>query len=156
MKIFITVNRRPSSFRTPVGFFALCRASRQVSAPEKAITMKQRRYKFSENVFMDTNVFNTQINSPIVYTSNPDTGVGEYENFGVIATRGLEGQLKYKTTDFYLGGNYSYYTLTSTNISSYSVPNVPSITIGAPSHKANLFATYQFIPKFYLTPSIQF
>ncbi len=91
-------------------------------------------YRLSETSFIVVNLFDVQIDQPIVYFF--DEG-DQYENFPTVGTRGLEAEWRLKLKRANLGVNLSHYQAHNNQVSEYQVADQDKALLGAPQEKIN-------------------
>ena len=126
--------------------------------PEKATTLEtELGYQFTSNFWASVNLFDINVNNPLVYVSPEVSGGQAIFNFGKQGTRGIEAQTLFKSKTLDVLGNYAFYTVPdSINAAAFVVPGEPSVLLGAPKHIVNLVTTYKPLAKLFIVPSLQF
>jgi outer membrane receptor for ferrienterochelin and colicin len=106
--------------------------------PEKTTVFEvEAGYKLTPNIFLSANLFDITIIDPIVYFYST-AGEG-YSNFSQSGSRGIETEIKIKTSWGQITSNYSFYSSADKNkVDSYEVPGNSGKLLGLPQHKLNL------------------
>lgn len=112
-------------------------------------------YDFSSNMSLTANLFDIQLENPIVYFSDNENDA--YDNFEKTGSRGFE--LEYRIKDKKLGYanlTYSFNLANDNTVSLYEVPNQPDILLGFPKHKFTLNSNINIFENFSINPSLIF
>jgi outer membrane cobalamin receptor len=142
------------AFRTPT--IDNLKANEKVKPEITDVIEFEAGYKIGAHMIVSANVFDITITDPIVYYV-PSGSTGTYDNFARSGTRGIEAEFRYQTTNWFVGGNYSFYTVAGKNrVDLYKVDNNPNQNLGNPQHKINLMANFKFAQKFYVAPTVTF
>ena len=100
-------------------------------------------YKLTDNMHINANLFSININDPIVYFYDSNTGNDGYDNFNSTGTKGFELEYLYKDSWGLVSLNYSYYTAGGNNkVLAYSVPGDDNQLLGFAQNKFNMAANF--------------
>ncbi len=105
--------------------------------------------QMSENWLVTANVFDLEINDPIVY-------IDVYRNYEKSASRGVEVSSFYKKGTSSLNLTYSYYIPREQKIDPYVVPGRSKTNLGIANHKFTLLASYSPYKNMFVTPSLTY
>ncbi len=144
------------SFRSPVGILTnrTLPGAPELKAEKATNYETEAGYRITKSLWWVVNAYHVTVKDPIVYGTDPATGVGNYSNFGKIGTRGVESELRARSRRLDFTANYAYYDVTTNNVSNYAVPGHPDHLIGAPAHRVNAVAGLKFTPRISLHPSL--
>lgn len=119
------------AFRTPA--IENIEANAAIEAEETNVLELEAGYQIGNDQLLTANVFDIEINDPIVYFFDGDDNYG---NFDKVGTRGLE--LEYRKTAPWgdVALNYSYYQAEDNRVEAYAVPQDQDLLLGAPQQKA--------------------
>lgn len=105
--------------------------------PEKTTVMEAEiGCRLSNSIFATVNLFNNQINSPIIYSYVNDTE--SYVNGNRIGSRGAEFEIRLNQAWGYITANYSYYYGIKRDANDYAVPGQKGVNLALAAHKATL------------------
>lgn len=110
-------------------------------------------YQFTDNVFARVNVFDININRPIIYAYDEATDSESYKNFPQTGTRGWELELRTRFESWSAVATYSYYEARNNEVPSYAVNGFPDTLLGLARHKVTLNGTYNLTRSLAITPS---
>lgn len=111
-------------------------------------------HRFNQNLNWSINFFQISVRDPIVYSYNAATESEEYNNYGLLKTKGIETELNFKNSSHQLKLNYSFYDVDQLRADPYKSQKNNSVLIGSPQQKFFISDTIQFIKDGYLTPSL--
>ncbi|MFN4152462.1 MAG: TonB-dependent receptor plug domain-containing protein, partial [Candidatus Sericytochromatia bacterium] len=125
--------------------------------PEDATVMElETGYKLTDNMFITANLFDININQPIVYYYD-EKDFDSYANFDKIGTRGIELEYKFKDTKWgFANLAYSFYGVSDNKVERAAIPNVPNQLLAYPSHKVSLNSSLNVTRDFSINPSAIF
>ena len=109
--------------------------------------------QMSENWLVTANIFDVEINDPIIYTYY---GANEYTNYEKTATRGVEVSSLYKKGASSLKFTYAYYIPREQEVDQYAVPGRSKTNLGVANHKFTLLASYSPYKNVFVTPSLTY
>lgn len=126
--------------------------------PERTTVFEfETGYLIKENVFLNLNVFDISINSPIIYMYDVTSNKEGYFNSMRTGSRGLELEYKMKMKKSSLSFNYSYYNADGKNdVETYKVRNQPSVLLAFAMHKAVFQGMIKFNEKIKLSSNVVF
>lgn len=107
--------------------------------PEKTTVFElEAGYQLTDRTFVTANMFNININDPIVYVWDSEYGIEYYLNFDETETRGIELEYRLKDKWGYVTLNYSYYQVAENTVADYAVEDNEDLFLGFPAHKVSL------------------
>ncbi len=112
----------------------------QINPEITAVTEFETGFNLSKDLIWNLNLFNIQINNPIVYWSS-DTDEG-YNNFDDIITRGFESEIMSNFGNLQSKISYSYYYTVKNGVNIYKVPENENMVLAFPAHKVTGSFTY--------------
>lgn len=146
------------SFRTPGGILANRLSEGESVDPETADNYEvEFGYKITDSSALLLNLYDMKFKDVIVYSSNPETGIGTYRNSGEFGARGVETEFRYqiaKKSSVIL--NYSFYKTSDNTVAIYEVPTDGDQFLGMPQHRANLYWNQNVTENFSVTPTISY
>ncbi|HBA60664.1 MAG TPA: hypothetical protein DCZ92_07565 [Elusimicrobia bacterium] len=120
--------------------------------PEKTTVVEfETGYKFGEDFFLSANVYDIQIDEPIVFYV--ENSVQKYGNYGRTGTRGGELTARLKKDWGYSDFTYSYYTATESGVDFYDAGAGSDSLLAFAPHKLTLNASVKLSPDFSVNPS---
>jgi outer membrane cobalamin receptor len=129
------------------------RYNQQVKAEETTIYEFELGKQMSKNWLVTANVFDMEINDPIIYTRFGDQ---YYTNFEKTGSRGIEISSLYKKGTSSLNLTYAYYRARENEVTEYAVPGDSKSLLGVANHKLTLLASFSPYKNMFVTPSMTY
>jgi len=114
-------------------------------------------YDITPNMEINANLFDTNIQDPIIYFTDKDTGADSYDNFERTGSRGFEVEYKIKDEKIgYANLTYSFNMANENKVDVYAVPSRKDILLGFPFHKVTLNTSLNLFDNLSVNPSLVF
>jgi outer membrane receptor protein involved in Fe transport len=124
--------------------------------PEKtSLTEAEIGYAFTENAFARVNVFDMIVSNTLTYVVDPKTLVQTFGNSDRTGTRGIEAEIRFKSSLGYSTLTYSFYTGAGINLAQqFAVPGQISPLLAYPQHKVTWAAHFNLGDGFSFNPNV--
>jgi len=157
------------AFRTPVvqnilDFNDPSGSSDAIKAESTTVFEVEIGYQMSSNFFVTANIYDIEIEDPIVYYFDETDA---YRNYPSVSTRGFELEARYKSDWGYVNVNFSLYKVGDNQVDQYAVRGIDTdfdddITpiidddqlLGMPSQKLSINASFNVNENWRINPSI--
>ena len=114
-------------------------------------------YQLSSEMYLTANYYNINVQDPIVYFYDADSGEEGYLNYDQTGTSGFEVEYKYKPKWGTISLNYSNYSAGGNNkVESYSIAGNNNRLLGLPQGKFNLYSSIKLTNKLSVSPSFTY
>lgn len=105
----------------------------------------------TRNLNVRVNLFDVNLEGPIVRAGAGDASVGTYVNAGRLGDRGVEAEIRWRSERAAASATYSYYTVQGRNeVPGYAVGAQSGALLGLPQHKITVNATAEVWQGIYL------
>jgi len=142
------------SFRAPGGILPDRVPPGDSITNEKAINIEvESGYQFSKSIYAQLSAYNVRFRDLLEYTAST-SGIGGYLNGGSLENRGIEAEFRFKEKTYGALLNYSFTYQAHSDVAQFSVPGRDGFSMGAPQHRLNLFAHYEFYRNMSINPSM--
>jgi outer membrane receptor for ferrienterochelin and colicin len=126
--------------------------------PENTIVAElELGYQITSKMFVNANVYDILIKSPIVYYYDEVNDLELYDNFKQAGSRGIEVEYKYKDNWGFINFNISHYSTAGKNeVDFYTVAGDENSVVGIPRTKTNLMASIKITDKISIKPTVTY
>jgi len=140
------------AFRAPAVFNI--NSNPDIRPEETTMLEVEAGYQLSNTTFLTANIFDLEIEDPIVYYFDVETEEEAYVNFEQTGTRGLELGLRAKAGWGNGDLTYSYYQANDNRVELYAVPGDDDRLLAMPTHKVTVSGGIKLGGGFKLGPSL--
>jgi len=130
------------------------RLSESIEPEETTVYEVEAGYQLSSDLFVTANVFDINIDKPIVYFYDSETDSEGYANFDKTGTRGFEIETRYRKHWGYVTLGYSRYAASDNRIEAYSVPGNDNALLAMPQDKVAINASFRMGQHARLSPTL--
>ncbi len=128
-------------------------ATNEISRERVSVFEAEVGYQVFDGLQLTANAFVTNIDDPIIYVFDEDSGEETYFNGDSALTAGTELQADLRMRKVRGQISYSYYAALGDPIADYEVPG-RNVRLGAPQHKLAARASVEVLPQIYVTPTL--
>ncbi|MCB4792667.1 MAG: TonB-dependent receptor plug domain-containing protein [Elusimicrobia bacterium] len=126
----------------------------EIKPENTTVSELEAGYQLSKNQFVTANIFNINIEKPIVYGVDPGTAIEAYYNYDKVKTQGAEFEYRLKYEKWYTTINYAYYEAMDNTVTSYEVTGNKDELLGFSPHKASLNSSFSLTNNLSVNPSL--
>ncbi|MEK7432703.1 MAG: TonB-dependent receptor plug domain-containing protein [Cyanobacteriota bacterium] len=150
------------AFRSPgiqniINFDPEFSKSKNIKPENATVSEIELGYDITPNMEINANLFDTNIQDPIIYFTDKVNAYDAYDNFERTGSRGFE--LEYKIKDEKIGYanlTYSFNMANENKVDVYAVPSRKDILLGFPFHKVTLNTSLNLFDNLSINPSLVF
>lgn len=143
-----------TAFRAPG--LANIELGEDIEPEETTVYEFEAGYRFTPQVALTANLFDTTIDEPIVYFYDSETDTEGYRNAGSMNTRGIEAELRGRYGAGYTYLTYSFYRAEEIDADTYRAGDKEDAVLAFPQHKITLNSHYRLTNRISVNPSLIF
>lgn len=112
-------------------------------------------YQLTKAMYVSANVFDINIDRPIVYFFDEATEAESYSNYDKTGSRGVELEYRYRRGPHFMTLSYTYATAAGKNsVELYEVPGRDDVLLAMPAHKVTALLNVNVYEGLSITPSM--